>query len=404
MRIRSNWRTELRLTTGLKTNCLDPLRSKLSVWGHPARRLGLIFVGMSSLLVGCDSQKDPTEVSLELVEGEWTCRDCIHMTPILTLGDTAVTSRGPAALESAHSVARDGAGNYWIAQVNSLKVFDAHGNFVADVGRAGQGPGEFETYPGPVFGDRDGNVHVVDNRNRRESIFSPARQLLGDYQLFAHVNDIAAMSDAHVRVVNAHARTSEYVTIPLHLLRRDSVTVSFGGARKEMLIRDLDLRRKITTDTQGHIISAEVYDYIVTLWDEHGRPIRILEGPSINVVPVQSGAWTMETGPPSKIIDLHATADGQLWVMRTERSGSWREHAQEVVSPRGVVGMKIKHDDPNNVLDTYVDVIDTMTGRILATSAAPGRWGGFLGPGLAWQPRITILGVPYITIWRVEER
>lgn len=363
----------------------------------------MALLGASWLAAQEPPQEPPTVVRLELVEGEWTCRDCVRTTPILTLGDTAASALGPTALESAHSVALDGSRSYWVAQANSFRVFDQAGRFVSEVGREGAGPGEFASRPGPAFSDHVGNVHVVDNSNGRESVYNPARELIGEYQLVAFVRTAAALPDSGLRVVNANLRTGEYVGIPLHIVRGNAVVASFGLPEGEQVIRDLDLRRRLNADESGQILSAELYNYVVEWWDSRGRRVKALQGPSINDGPVPSGYWTVDFGPPAKILDLRVDADDRLWIMRAAASPSWRSKLEEeVILPNGLVVPSLRNRDPNTVYDTHIEVLDTATGHLLATGTAPGVWGGFLGPGLAWQPRITAAGVPYVTIWRFD--
>ena len=63
---------------------------------------------------------------------------------------------------------RDSAGNYWFGQYEAVKVFDDAGNFVGEVGRAGEGPMEWSNAI-PAHADRDGHVHVFDTDNLRRS-------------------------------------------------------------------------------------------------------------------------------------------------------------------------------------------------------------------------------------------
>jgi len=64
---------------------------------------------------------------------------------------------------------------------STIKVFDAEGRFLREIGRKGQGPGEF----GAIFilgFCPDGRLLVTDSRNRRTSIFGPEGDFLGSYQ------------------------------------------------------------------------------------------------------------------------------------------------------------------------------------------------------------------------------
>lgn len=69
---------------------------------------------------------------------------------------------------------RDREGRYWVAQKNAVKVYASNGDFVATVGRRGQGPLEFEfEFAEPIQVDASGMMHVMDLRLGRETIVRP---------------------------------------------------------------------------------------------------------------------------------------------------------------------------------------------------------------------------------------
>jgi hypothetical protein len=62
-------------------------------------------------------------------------------------------------------------------QVRALRAFDHDGRWLRDVGRIGQGPGEFER-PDAVLVGEDGRVFVFEGRNARINIYSPDGEAL----------------------------------------------------------------------------------------------------------------------------------------------------------------------------------------------------------------------------------
>jgi len=54
----------------------------------------------------------------------------------------------------------------------SVRVFSSSGDFLTEVGRQGQGPGEFQSLSDVAIGARD-SLFVYDDINRRISVFSP---------------------------------------------------------------------------------------------------------------------------------------------------------------------------------------------------------------------------------------
>lgn len=346
------------------------------------------------------AQARPPSSVVEVLEGDWTCTGCVELSRVLILGDTLTTATGPMALESGHSLARDGEGSYWLSQIYSYRVFDASGRFLMEVGRRGEGPGEFQSRPGPTFTDPAGNVHIVDPLNARESVYSPAGELLEEFRLGLGVRTAAALLTPGERVVAGLLAQPGRVGLPLHVLIGDSIGPSFGVRTGEEMLRPIDLRRLVHVDGQGRIFSASIYSYDVNMWTSEGAHARRFIGPVLNAERVEAGPWTMEAGPPSKLVGLQLGPDGHLWVMRQIPSPTWRSNVEPAVSSTGILGVKLKNDF-EGVFDTRIDIVDVASGRLVRTGTFPLALSGFVGPGLIWQTRLTEMGAPYVTIWRV---
>jgi predicted membrane-bound mannosyltransferase/DNA-binding beta-propeller fold protein YncE len=76
-------------------------------------------------------------------------------------------------------LAVDKNGNLWVADSrnNRIQEFDAQGNFVASIGRAGTDPGNFKE-PWGVAVDDEGFIYVADTWNHRIQKFSPDLQFV----------------------------------------------------------------------------------------------------------------------------------------------------------------------------------------------------------------------------------
>jgi hypothetical protein len=73
------------------------------------------------------------------------------------------------------AVGRDG--TIWVAdRVPIIRIYDAQGRFVRNVGRKGAGPGEYEAIGG-MRALPDGRVALWDNRNQRITVFTPTGDL-----------------------------------------------------------------------------------------------------------------------------------------------------------------------------------------------------------------------------------
>jgi len=75
--------------------------------------------------------------------------------------------------------ARDSESNIYIADCGNYRIqkYDMNGNYIATIGRQGQGPGEFQSINGLDI-DRDNSIYVSDNEGFRIQVFSGDGALL----------------------------------------------------------------------------------------------------------------------------------------------------------------------------------------------------------------------------------
>ena len=67
-------------------------------------------------------------------------------------------------------------------QVPAVRVYDHEGTFVRTLGRAGQGPGEYQ-YPAVVAADSSGRAFVLSSRNGRINVYSPSGEPAGEWPM-----------------------------------------------------------------------------------------------------------------------------------------------------------------------------------------------------------------------------
>jgi hypothetical protein len=96
---------------------------------------------------------------------------------------------GPGAVYKPGQYAIDGRNRIYIAEAtdSTIRVFGEDGGFLRDIGRKGQGPGEFVQIGYLGFG-LDGRLLVTDYQNRRSSLFGPEGDFLGSYQWTTYVS------------------------------------------------------------------------------------------------------------------------------------------------------------------------------------------------------------------------
>ena len=103
-------------------------------------------------------------------KGLWSEADAWVVTEEVRIG--RVDGDGPDVFGAIRLLEVDEAGRFYVfeRQAKELRVFDAEGNYVRTVGRAGGGPGEFNQVIGMDWSP-DGNLWMVDPQNNRISVF-----------------------------------------------------------------------------------------------------------------------------------------------------------------------------------------------------------------------------------------
>lgn len=124
-------------------------------------------------------------------------------TPVGLFAHAAGPNRGQLSLP--RSVARDAAGNFYVADTGNLRIqkFDPAGGFLALWGSKGTNLGQFAplsdtavgTGPSGIAVDSGGNVYVADTWNHRIEKFDPAGKPLTTWGSFLNLADAAAPAD-----------------------------------------------------------------------------------------------------------------------------------------------------------------------------------------------------------------
>lgn len=337
-----------------------------------------------------------------LAEGLVVCSECLAGEQLAVLGDTD----GPGYLDMVlfnGEVVRDSLGNFWVSQRGTVKVFGPTGDFIAEVGRPGQGPMEFQ-YATPVYADTAGRVHILDSINNRETIVGPDFELYSDRRLPAGFFEAAApLANGKRYVLQMWVETADRIGFPLHISEGPKILHSFGAlADGASGLREAQTaQRYLATDAHDHIFSAELYNYSIEAWTDTGQRIIGLSGPPLNDTEFVPGPWSATNPPPTQIRGIDVDDAGRLWVARLQVKRDWLDSTVERIRPDGSLFLALKDDDFGAVYQTRIDVIDLNTASIVASSDQDGVFTKFLGDNLMVAMRILPDGNSALVISRL---
>ncbi len=366
----------------------------------------------SCLLAGCSEPDEPprahwtdvtdsTEVRL-IRESESLCEDCITLEQVLIMGDTI----GDGYLRAAFHMVRDSTGNYWFGQYEAVKVFDAAGEYVGEVGRAGEGPLEWDDAM-PVHTDPEGRVHIFDNGNLRHSVVGPDFALIEDERLPGIIDAVRPLADGERWVLNMEHATPNARDLPLHILLGAEITGSFGG--RIVLANDrsasTQFHRIITTDAADRTFSSPVYRrYEIEVWSDTGRRITGFLEPEFNDPPRDPEAPESADNPPSSTIRaLRVDSEDRLWVLSWQLRDDWLDMMEERRGPDGRVTLEMKPGlETIDRMDGQLDVIDLTTATVIARTRMEGVVVvDFLGDDALWAGEFLGAGHLRVGIWEI---
>lgn len=362
------------------------------------------------LAVGCEEAGSTPKMDWAVVqdsgavfplrESATICLDCIDLQRLVVMGDTD----GPGYVEYATWLVSDSLGRYWITQNGFIKVFDATGKFVRQVGRQGGGPLEF-SYPLVVHTDSAGNVHAFDAGNIRETVIDANFTLRAEITLLGitGVNDVAPLTGGHAYAINSWLPTADGVGLPIHIMRGGKIQYSFGASEAIGLQNPFKARRLLAVDPLGRIFSVKRFDYEIEAWTNTGRRITGFTGPQLNAREVLWTFYNRDDNPiPSEIHDIQVDGAGRIWIMSRRVKDNWQAHYVDYVYPDGRIGIRLKPGSTqDSVRTTRIEVIDLQSRTIIARRDGGPFLTGFLGQGLLFENRSTDNGIPQIAVWRV---
>ena len=365
-----------------------------------------LAAALAAWLSGCDAPPDSpgdpatlqdSTATVDILEGPATCTDCITVERVVALGDTT----GPGYVNWSIYATVDDSGNYWVGQQQEsvVKVWNADGGFLRQIGRRGDGPMEF-LRPAPVRTDSEGRVHVFDLDNGRETVLNPDFSFHSDKLLHPGYFHLAIPLGEDGRyLLNMGRMTTQRIAMPLHIV--DGLDILHSFDRMVGLDAPGYAHRVMAVDRQERIYSAHGDYYLIQIWSESGRRILGLSGPRLNDREPSRGRWSPDNPPRNRIFAMQVDDQQRLWVIGSARKDDWQDRMEQRVMPNGQAAYVPVDDDMKAIYETRIDLIDLTSGSFIATRRHEALLEAFIGDGLIIENAETELSYPQMVVWRL---
>lgn len=282
------------------------------------------------------------------VSGVVQCDDCaITLDTVVMIG--GLDGPGIHVIERGNSVAVDRLGRILVAhrRYPEISVFDSTGTFLRTVGRAGEGPGEFQLImhldAGPEY------IHVFDGRGR--TLFDYDFRVVRTDRFAGNLGNSFVTDDDDV-VLTGDMRTIAAVGHSLHILRKSGEAVSAGGDNRAFLGRTTEQLSPVGGDARNAWV-VHHYPNRMTHWDLVGKPRATTV---IDRVVEEYDKHDQELSPKPRNHGAMLDAHG-LWILWSGPDPRWKP-TRVPARPRSVPSERR--------LDSWLDLVDPATGHTVA--------------------------------------
>lgn len=297
-------------------------------------------------------------------------------------------------------------GNYLIKNQDDggeLNLFARSGRWLRQIGRPGEGPGEYRGIMAVelVAGD---SIWIFDPPNSRITVLSPQFDVARTLPLGLSAESAVVFPPGSA-IVHAHVPTPGAAGHPLHLIGRDMVpTASFGGRDQDYRPEDFVLNRRRLTRGAGPTVWAARYQaFIIEQYDIAERLHRRI---------VRDADWfrpqtvirdiTPDQPPLPKITSIRFdSTSNRLWVAILVAAPD--HHLAFGPEPRQIEGQQRYPVVTREALyNSIIEVIDVRRGVVLARHRIPEVFLRWSGADEFVTYRQDDSGVPFVSIWQAR--
>jgi hypothetical protein len=352
------------------------------------------FVFLLALLLA--PLRTSAQVRTVVIDDSKPCSDCrIQLDRIASIGDEGAGYVGdPWSVQLWQGM--------WavthMAKPGSISLYSRSGQFLKDIGRRGEGPGEYKMAGrSSVRGD---TLFVYDPDLQRVTYYTVSDKPAGSFSVgvrSARAMDV--LKDGRI-LFNGLVRTTASAAYPLHITSRNTTVRSFGASRPTVdPTRPHAHLRASSVMPDGTILTARFTEYVLEQWDVDGRKIAEWRRNASWFAPHGKGGVRSPTEPPNPLIEaVYVDANMLAWVMISVPDKAWKN----AVTQRGVLqGRPIYEASNNEYMDALIEVIDLRSGRLIARIQTDARALTASAYGVLVTGAETVNGVR-LDLWRPQ--
>lgn len=337
-----------------------------------------------------------------------SCAGCsLTLTKVATLGNIEADD-DPGTATHTSGLAYDSKGRWFVTSVPGDKVivYDPSGRLLQNIGRKGQGPGEFDRAMKIAIGPGD-SIHVLDQT--RISTFSPALKFVRTTSVpFPTFGPFGALSDGSFAVGTIPFQRNAH---PLRLIRPKGGGFSIGPTF-EFTPGSCPICHSAfvgTSKTPSQFLSIQRTTYELSEWRSGGeilRRIAVLNSPWFTPVDSTKAIGGPDIRPQSAIDQLYEDGAGKIWIEGHIPTAEWRPTPRTAPGARRPlnipigVGMAPK-PERLRMLATVIEVLEPATKRVMLTQKYPGRNLRLISPDFVSEVREDADGAVVLDIFKV---
>jgi hypothetical protein len=263
--------------------------------------------------------------------------------------------------------------------------------------------------PGALLIAPGDTVIILDSPTRRMSMFSPSYDFVRSVPLSGRLestpNVAVLLSDGGI-AANMDTRTGRDSSGPaLQIVNADGTIAHQFGDDSIPIRRWIDggrRMRSVAPSRFGFWSGTLLFEYRLELWDRAGNRVRLLRRRPPWFQPYDTTLNASPEHPPHPaLVAVMEDREGRIWTASLVADSQWVEGlSKEPLRGEGGT-LYYRTEDPEAARDTYLEIVDPISGRLLVSRRFDGLYDYLINDSLIGRRVYDENGIPAVEIYRV---